>query len=95
MSLIIKGLDMPTEKEAVRYIAISCDGTVSKVVPTGRFYLTDFGDNKKPKAIPIPTPHGRLIDENELTEHSWDDGYDLYVYWQYIDKAPTILEAEE
>lgn len=85
MSIIIKGMDMPKKDTGCRII-ILYDGQVA--MDDGTF-IPEY------KAIEIPTPHGRLIDTDNLKKHTWDDGYDLYVYWQYINNAPTILEAEE
>ena len=44
------------------------------------------------KAIQIPTPHGRLIDRDEIYIGRWDIDTDLA---EQIHNAPTILEAEE
>lgn len=48
------------------------------------------------QAIQIPTPHGRLIDGDELKANYTEDD-DVYTPWLRadIDNAPTILEAEE
>lgn len=49
--------------------------------------------------IEIPTPHGRLIDKDELLSHlSKDPLFDLverYGVSGVIESRPTILEAEE
>ena len=44
------------------------------------------------KAIQIPTPHGRLIDRDDIYIGRWDIDSDLA---EQIQNAPTILEAEE
>lgn len=40
----------------------------------------------------IPTPHGRLIDRDDIYIGRWDIDSDLA---EQIQNAPTILEAEE
>lgn len=51
------------------------------------------------QAIQIPTPHGRLIDKDELLSHLKKDPlFDLverYGVSGVIESRPTILEAEE
>lgn len=42
--------------------------------------------------IEIPTPHGRLIDRDDIYIGRWDIDSDLA---EQIQNAPTILEAEE
>lgn len=58
--------------------------------------------NDRPSNCPlveIPTPHGRLIDADELLSHlSKDPLFDLverYGISGVIESQPTILEAEE
>jgi hypothetical protein len=41
--------------------------------------------------IEIPTPHGRLIDSDDIYIGRWDIDSDLA---EQIQNAPTILEAE-
>lgn len=51
------------------------------------------------KAIQIPTPHGRLIDMDELLSHLKKDPLfslvEQYGISGVIESRPTILEAEE
>lgn len=56
--------------------------------------------NKVPKDCPlveIPTPHGRLIDADNLPAVNLFDNEEWYVvvHKEDIDKSPTIIEAEE
>ena len=44
------------------------------------------------QAIQIPTPHGRLIDRDDIYIGRWDIDSDLA---EQIQNAPTILESEE
>ena len=98
MSLIIKGMDMPKRGE---YLHL-------EIYPNGLVW----GDNghewvkHEAQAIEIPTPHGRLIDGDELRDiikdiiPSWGIEPKIPTYkdttvMKYINDAPTILEAED
>ena len=94
MSILIKGIDMPKEKDEALLLLILGDGTVAEKIGSDR-----YEEMANTKAIQIPTPHGRLIDASELiksymkgTKTDIDDFYDTI---DIIDNAPTILEAEE
>ena len=91
MSIIIHGMDMPTEGNY----------SILKICPDGRVAVNlDF---YAAKAEQIPS-HGRLIDadalkakfkemglgDNSLIERLFADGV-----YTVIDNAPTIIEAEE
>ena len=93
MSIIIKGMDMPKEDNAVILIGITSDGKVCEWDGRKKF------DRIEAEAIQIPTPHGRLIDMDELLSHlSKDPLFDLverYGVSGVIESRPTILEAEE
>ena len=91
MSVIIQGLKLPAyqgeHKEFDRY---GCFLTVYK---TGKVELHIFEKDFDVKDI--PTPHGRLIDADEIEKcvHEW---YDVgeYVFADTIRNADTIIEAE-
>ena len=97
MSLILKGVDMPKEKDEALLLLILGDGTVAEKIGSDRYEeMTDT------KAIQIPTPHGRIIDADELKKRLY--GYERWTGideapYEYAEKevydAPTILEAEE
>ena len=94
MSLIIKGMDMPKEKDEALLLLILGDGTVAEKIGSDR-----YEEMANTEAIQIPKDHGRLIDASELiksymrgTKTDIDDFYDTI---DIIDNAPTILEAEE
>lgn len=97
MSILIKGVEMPKGEKAV-HLEIHSDGTV---------LMWQMGDSDKVvgKAISIP-PHGRLIDADVVMSLAmedilmWEDaGCDRDDYRaflaNYIEDAPTIIEAEE
>lgn len=96
MSILIKGIDLPKSDE---YIPM-------RIYGNGHIWVNGA---YKGVAIQVPTPHGRLIDGDELratlrrwTEDEWNQKASP-VSWAYayedlidlIDDAPTILEAEE
>lgn len=96
MSLIIKGVDMPK----------SCKDCPCREYPKFSFESNWCCLNQKTISdvrvispncplIEIPTPHGRLIDADELEKcvHEW---YDVgeYVFADTIRNADTIIEAE-
>ena len=89
MSLYIKGLDMPKGED---------------ICLTWRIRRKDlnavhYQPIRKKDIIEIPTPHGRLIDMDELLSHlSKDPLFDLverYGVSGVIESRPTILEAED
>ena len=101
MSVIIKGVEMPSK-------CWSCPCRVDNgLIGSDREYFCsalrfpDFEiDNLEQRlsACPlkeVPTPHGRLIDADELEKcvHEW---YDVgeYVFADTIRNADTIIEAE-
>lgn len=101
MSVIVKGLDLPAYKEGYknRYVCLlvqNSDGITD-------LYVAD----KKYPVSTVPTPHGRLIDAEELSkvfdwkqlENSPDEkGQTLYLLGQAtieaIREVPTIIETE-
>ena len=110
MSLYIKGLDMP--KDCFECPFKVSNGIISgkriefECVANGYTTLDDYQYDDKPSDCPlveIPTPHGRLIDENELQElYADSDDLDLSNYdiniavvRQNIKDMPAILESEE
>ena len=55
------------------------------------FKELDIMDN----LIEVKTPHGRLIDADELWEHIGRDRLDSReLIMKMVDKAPTVIEAE-
>ena len=84
MSILIRGMEMPKGKSAKLIIR-----------PNGNAWLMSDG-GKWLEVVEVPTPHGRLIEENYLTGLMDDgdhyptgllDAADVY-------NAPTIIEAE-
>ena len=85
MSILIKGIDMPSR--------IDLDFHDNHIVLGGVLYPIDID-----QLVYIPTPHGRLIDGDELKSIKSIQSADfdsIETIQKWIDNAPTILEAEE
>jgi len=94
MSVLIKGIDIPTYLNEDCVVVIRKDGKAD-VWQTGV-------KERTVEAIQIPTPHGRLIDEKEVILHHYETVDREVEHPKYqitpremLDDAPTILEAEE
>lgn len=98
MSLLIKGMEMPTEVPILFCIH-----------PDGKVFADFEGGWREYKAIPVP-PHGRLIDADALAKRIKDEGRNQAEYYadRYapvvmaygdcygkVQSAPTIIPAEE
>ena len=81
MSIILKGIDMPNK--------IDLDFHDNHIVLGGVLYPIDID-----QLVYIPTPHGRIIDEDEIYEQP-HCGECNDATLDAINNAPTILEAEE
>lgn len=84
MSIILEGIDMPKKGEHILAL-IKSDGKCSYFEETILSRIM-----KTTEAIQIPTPHGRLIDENTL---NFETFYMDEMKMDYT--AEVILEAEE
>ena len=111
MSILIKGVEMPKEGQAMN-IEIDFDGK------TIVYFYGDIPGHEDEdikielwrrigEVIPVPTPHGRLIDADELMKYELqatlfpkgrEENIDVWtnaVAIGDIMSAPTVLEAEE
>jgi len=92
MGIYLPNMEMP--KDDMKNIMILADGRV--------FQFSGYG-NPKPLgiAVPVPEPHGRLIDADALIKLDRMVGKMMmyggeYVYTQAeIDRSPTIVPASE
>ena len=89
MSVLIKGMEMPKNGEMKKIIIGRAPNGIDPIAIV-------TGDNTEfYKIIEVPTPHGRLIDADEIEKcvHEW---YDVgeYVFADTIRNADTIIEAE-
>lgn len=104
MSVLIKGMEMPKhaavngEKDTAYKCVILAhpDNSVELVIDIKFASAYDNGHNIQRYLITeIPTPHGRLIDADEIEKcvHEW---YDVgeYVFADTIRNADTIIKAE-
>ncbi len=91
MSIILEGIDMPKECKGIELVFIPKDGDI--------IYNSESMSIGADRIVEIPTPHGRLIDKDELLSHLKKDPlFDLverYGVSGVIESRPTILEAEE
>lgn len=109
MSIIIKGMDMPETCYKCKFALARFDP-----LPTQKYKRHDFEcvltektltSTKRNKAcplVPVPTPHGRLIDADAIFEQWYQLNFDRKIsdgtlaYWNVLlGKAPTVIEAEE
>ena len=100
MSVLIKGMEMPKhagvneDKDTVyRCIVIAHpDNSAELVIDTEFASPYDNGHNvKRYPLVEIPTPHGRLIDENELLRHKYGFSQTARVI---IKNTDAVIEAE-
>ena len=96
MSIIIKGMDIPKDCSYCILANEHINGLCKK-----KYYCRLEADFEHCPLVEIPTPHGRLIDEDEITFHkhleaTGNGQYDeiLVAYERDIDLAPTILAEE-
>ncbi|MEE0874143.1 MAG: hypothetical protein UIH27_11880 [Ruminococcus sp.] len=101
MSILIKGLKLPKhsatigDKPTVYKCAVLAhpDNTVELVIDERYASPYDNGHNiQRYPLTEIPTPHGRLIDADDLLKHKYGVSQTARTY---INTANTIIEAEE
>ncbi len=94
MSIILKGIDLPTNGETL-VVGIYSNGLVS--VEHSKFLVLPIEINAD--AIQIPKDHGRLIDDRLIPYIDLNDGNNeikvFATFRENIKRVPTILEAEE
>lgn len=99
MTVLIRGMDMPREGASL-FIEVNSTGHI----------ICQYSDDivhygYKNKAVPVPTPHGRMIDADELYKKinvlridAIMKSKDANQYWEFLDaiiQAPTVIEAEK
>jgi len=109
MSILIKGMDMPTSCRAchLKMNCDDCEGLECVCVPLHQQigYLDDLLTDKRRDdcpLVPVP-PHGKLIDADTLNytmlyKENWMSGTGveaLAVWKKDIDACLIIIEAEE
>ena len=98
MSVIIKGMKMPKSCDSCDLIQFDDEGLEAHCPLSPYYRWCGTPPDYRPEGCPlveIPTPHGRLIDADEIEKcvHEW---YDVgeYVFADTIRNADTIIEAE-
>lgn len=100
MSILIKGMDMPTKCSECLF---------AKLSPTGEslicnYMLSIVSWDERPSDCPLSyvPPHGDLIDKKELSDdlqRRWnvsdDQDFCNKEVWHALEEAPTIIEAEK
>ena len=96
MSVMIKGMGMPNGCYDCPILQ-SCDGCFDFECPFNSYLLWHNAEDViryRPDSCPlveIPTPHGRLIDADELLKHKYGISQTARTY---IKTADTVIEAE-
>ena len=97
MSVLIKNMEMPRHCSGCpMYDGFGCC-MYSLGIPSRYNYNPDNIPDWC-EVIEVPTPHGRLIDKDELeVDTEWSDYYDGYQSYSamQIKYAPTVIESEE
>ena len=97
MSVLIKGMEMPKACEWCSFIStFTTESGLGCRCEVEKFEFWDYSKRQENcPLVEIPTPHGRLIDADEIEKcvHEW---YDVgeYVFADTIRNADTIIEAE-
>ena len=84
MSILIKGMEMPQGNSTIN-VLIYADGTV----------YTGHVNDSQYSAVSVPTPHGDLVDRNELLaeydrQHEGEAGKARKI----MEQAKAVIEAE-
>lgn len=88
MSVLVRGMEMPKSCE-------ECELLIKKGI--GEFCQFATVETVRPKDCPlveVPTPHGRLIDADALSDKLGISDRDIYCKCVIEEDAPTIIEAE-
>ena len=101
MSVLIRGMEMPKNCSGcpLNYDQMACKVTGTRWW-SDTMVLMGFDSDKERlydcPLVEIPTPHGRLIDADELANKTF---YSLtgapYITYRTFCNAPTVIEAEE
>lgn len=96
MGVIVKGMEMPKNCKTCPF----SDHEAWCLIPGDwreRYYCPDNERSEYCPLVEIPTPHGRLGDLDELAKHKYENIWTnrLIIDADYLDDAPTVIEAEE
>ena len=95
MSILIKGMEMPKSCEDCNFYYTDYEEGTATCLATS-CYVTPQQYNKGNRdsdcpLVAVPTPHGRLIDENELLRHKYGFSQTARVI---IKNTDAVIEAE-
>ena len=101
MSILIKGMEMPMRCCDCPFYGLESagHGMFYDFCKGGEFilYSPDNEIDENCPLVPVPTPHGRLIDADALLMDAnklrYGEGWLITV--ENIEAAPTVIEAEE
>lgn len=87
MSIIIKGIDMPKDGTGVRIV----------ILYNGQVAMDDGTFIPEYKAVEIPTPHGRLVEEHYPGELKAKHAEGIFILFHSADEDTDrfILEEEK
>lgn len=107
MTILIKSMEMPSCCDDCWALDEYGDYPVCQITEEQRGYNFRTREKRMDKCplVPVPTPHGRLIDADALMElyepapedvNEWEHyTTTISVIRQNIKDAPTVIEAEE
>ena len=89
MGLYIPDLRLPADGDFELWIAVRKDGSFT-------YNVRGDWQNEKQRAVPVPEPHGRLIDADKLMKRMWDEtDCMISVPATFVRDAPTVIPASE
>ena len=101
MSVLIKGMKIPDSCKQCDMFHLIEDVNVFRCGTNNKFYEADFDyyNIRHPDCpiVEVPTPHGRLIDADELLEsfrEALNEDRCFVNFFALVDDSPTIIEAE-
>ena len=101
MSVLIKNMEMPTNCAdcPLNYDQMACAVTWTRWWSDSMVIMNFDSDKERMPNCPlieVPTPHGRLIDADELANKTFYSvtSAPYITYKKFVD-APTVIEAEE
>lgn len=89
MSILIKGMEMP--KDGVYWCEIGVAGDIATITIHGE-------ERKSFPLVPVPEPHGRLIDESTALNARYENMnwvYDVHDLEPFLSEIPTVIPAED
>lgn len=94
MGVLIEGMEMPKTESEVLIIAIKSDGSVYPVRIDGDGNPMIFqNEEMQNRAVPVPEPHGRLIDADVLAQRIDDESEKFYAMNEYDSGLRTGYRA--